>query len=1034
MGAVSAVKGDGAHVTGSVDPADQETYYSFETSTDGVNWTEFFASAEGPIAPGSGATNVSKDLTGLHGATEYFVRLAALNFTEFQEVVSAGPNPSFTTLAVAAPSVIATNDATAVSYTTAEVSGEVERPAGAESALDVNCRFEYLSDAQFLENEDNSQPGFANAAQAPCNVNPVTATGAAAVSAELTGLAVGTTYHLRLAAENAGGTATKAAAHTFATLAVQAPVVTIDPVTTFTGTTAHFSGTIDPGGTDPVFNVNWRFVCHPGCPGPNGLSQGELSGGEISADNSNHTVQVDATGLEPNTAYTVELVATNAAGPAVKGPLSFHTDAVAPSVETLPAFALGDGTEALVGGKVNPKNSATTYWVEYGPTESYGQSAPLTKDAPAGSGGEAKVLTQTIAGLTPATTYHVRLVAKNPTGESQGLDMTFESTPPPAPSESCPNATLRSENNSTALPECRAYEQVSPVDKNGYDAGTSIDQFPYVAATEGSALAFESFGGFSGAVGASTINSYLSRRGNSGWTTQALSPPHAPAPSIDFPYFNLFTPDLKDVVVRATQGSLLAPGATPEADNLYLRDNDTGTYQTLNIGGAAPEISVVGMSVDLSHVVFSVAAALNPGDPVGASNIYDWSNGQVQLVSIEPGSDSPMPEGAQGIAVSKDGSRVLFSRENQIYLRENDQNTVLVSAVSGGLTSKFFGASADLSTLYFTVEGTNRLYQYDTVTHTATNLLAAAEPGIVVGGFDAAVSEDGSYLYFRAKGPAVPGQGNPEQYNLYLWHDGSISFVANLSSDLVDTSPIYTRYRLSSNARYLTFAAVERLTSYDNTDSITGQPDSEVYRYDAVSKILTCISCNPDGGAPEGPSSIPGPPVRPHNLTPGASPDGNVVFDSSDALVPNDVNGKEDVYEWENGRAQLISSGTVGEPSFYASGSANGNDIYLATRQQLVAADQDQDVDVYDARVDGGFPKAAQSSLCEGAEACHGPASTAPAFTNPASGSLSTPAPLSASARRLKAALKACKQKPKKARAKCRASARKRFTKAGRAN
>lgn len=170
------------------------------------------------------------------------------------------------------------------------------------------------------------------------------------------------------------------------------------------------------------------------------------------------------------------------------------------------------------------------------------------------------------------------------------------------------------------------------------------------------------------------------------------------------------------------------------------------------------------------------------------------------------------------------------------------------------------------------------------------------------------------------------------------------------------------------------------------------------------------------------------------NLQRGASEDGSVVFNSSDALVPNDVNGKEDVYEWKNGEAYLISSGTSGDPSFYASASKSGDDVFFATREPLVASDRDQLLDVYDAQVGGGFPRAAQSTPCEGAETCHGSASTAPDFADPATGSLSGAPALSPSARRLKAALKACKHKPKQARAKCRSNARKRFTKAGRAH
>jgi hypothetical protein len=1050
IGAVTAVTGDGAHVTGTVDPADQTTYYAFETSTDGVTWPEFFSAAEGPLAPGAGVTPVEKDLSGLHGGTEYFVRLATFSFPEEQEVVSPGPNPTFTSLAVAAPSVLSVDNASSVAYTTADASGEVERPAGAESAFDVNCRFEVISDAQFVENEANSAPGFANAAQVPCNVDPLTVAGPTPVTAELTGLAVGTTYHLRLVGENAGGTDSKAA-NNFTTLTPAPPVVSIAAPGGVSGTTAHFSGTVNPGGTDPVFATTWEFICQPGCPGAG-------SSGAISPpDASPHTVEFNPTGLEPNTAYTVKLVATNAVGESTESAIEpFHTTVVGPGVETLPAFALGDGTEALVGGNVNPKNSATVYWVEYGTTQSYGQSSPPTKDAPAGSGGADQTLTQRITGLTPGTTYHFQLVAKNGGGEeSRGVDMTFEATPPSPAADICPNALLRSENNSTALPECRSYEQVSPTDKNGYDASTSIAFSPFVAAEDGSALSFESYGTFANPASGPTINLYLSKRGGTGWTTQALSPPVSPAPNSDFPTFNYFTPDLGFAVVRTPASAPLSPGATPGAMNLYLRDNKSNTYTTLDVNtgtenppGPNSTFIFQGASANAEHVTFLSDASLTPNALVGSPNLYDWSNGQLELTGIEPGSETPLPGGVGRIpetdvathVISEDGSRIVFQGdlEGQLYLRENAQSTVEISQPAGGV-AKFWGASADTSKIFFTTNVNSGLYRYDVDTH-SRSLIASNAGGVV------ALSEDGSSVYFAATGQLVPGQGNPQDSNLYLWqedpssHQSTISFVARDSGTAAANA---TTYRLSANGRYLTFATPARLTSFDNTDAVTGQPDNEVYVYDAILKRLTCVSCDSDGQTPTAQSGFPAPPIRPQrNLQPGASDKGVVYFNSSEALVPADVNSQEDVYEWKQGRVYLVSSGRSSDPSFYASAGSNGRDVFFATREQLVPSDKDQDIDVYDAREEGGFRQPVLSRPCEEAETCRGAASVAPALAEPTTGSPSHIGQASAGAlrreaelrRKRKTALKACTRKPKKAKAKCRTNVKKRFKKAGRAH
>ena len=97
----------------------------------------------------------------------------------------------------------------------------------------------------------------------------------------------------------------------------------------------------------------------------------------MAADNTAHTVEADASALKPRIAYEVSLVAENAGQSDSAGPEGFTTEAVGPIASTLPAFALGGGQEALVGGNVSPQNSATSYWVEYGTDSGYGQSSPV---------------------------------------------------------------------------------------------------------------------------------------------------------------------------------------------------------------------------------------------------------------------------------------------------------------------------------------------------------------------------------------------------------------------------------------------------------------------------------------------------------------------------------------------------------------------------------------------------------------------------------------------------------------------------------
>ena len=116
----------------------------------------------------------------------------------------------------------------------------------------------------------------------------------------------------------------------------------------------------------------------------------------------------------------------------------------APVVSTASASAVSE-SEAILNGTVNPSEQETTFFFEYGTSAAYGQQ---TTEGSAGSGTSPLPKSATVIGLAPATTYHFRLVAKNATGTSHGLDRTFRTTggseptppaePPPAVESSLP--------------------------------------------------------------------------------------------------------------------------------------------------------------------------------------------------------------------------------------------------------------------------------------------------------------------------------------------------------------------------------------------------------------------------------------------------------------------------------------------------------------------------------------------------------------------------------------------------------------------
>src|SRR5215207_9389812 len=94
---------------------------------------------------------------------------------------------------------------------------------------------------------------------------------------------------------------------------------------------------------------------------------------------------------------------------------------IAPSATTGSAGPVADRTATLSAG-VGPNGAPTSYQFEYGTTTAYGRTTPPT---PAGSGTGAVPAEATVAALTPATTYHFRIVATSSAGITRGEDRTF---------------------------------------------------------------------------------------------------------------------------------------------------------------------------------------------------------------------------------------------------------------------------------------------------------------------------------------------------------------------------------------------------------------------------------------------------------------------------------------------------------------------------------------------------------------------------------------------------------------------------------
>jgi DNA-binding beta-propeller fold protein YncE len=230
--------------------------------------------------------------------------------------------------------------------------------------------------------------------------------------------------------------------------------------------------------------------------------------------------------------------------------------------------------------------------------------------------------------------------------------------------------------------------------------------------------------------------------------------------------------------------------------------------------------------------------------------------------------------------------------------------------------------------------------------------------------------------------------------------------LARLSSedefDWVNLSPDRTTLtaRVSPNGQWLTFMSDRNLSGYSTRDTHANRNAEEVYLYDSAANGVRCVSCNPTGARPEGvfdeefsgegigllvdrpliwvqrwlsanvPSysklSLNNAYHQPRYL----DDQGRVYFNSAEGLVPQDKNGKEDVYQYEplggscteaartfveaaHGCVTLISSGTSSKESSFLDASESSDDAFFMTAEPLVGNDTDTSYDVYDAIVCG---------------------------------------------------------------------------------
>ncbi len=749
-------------------------------------------------------------------------------------------------------------------------------------------------------------------------------------------------------------------------------------------------------------------------------------------------VHADIGGLDPDARYRFRLFAENKYG-ASEGKAGLFGPPLLTTKTALPILY----EEATLRAEIDPSGLATKYHFEYGTSEAYGQSTPVT-ELPPGDGSVA--IEVPLTGLAEGTKYHFRIVVENEAKTVEGPDQTLE-TRQRAKAQECPNAEFRT-GLSANLPDCRAYELVTPAETRGATpsadpgtgtAGQEFNNWLVAARGEGAGESIAYFvRTLPGFEGTGKNDAYRALRvigegphPKEGWVNELFGPTYAQAGGETEQHgiasdqrYGFF--DILGITSTLDSGRYLRIPAGVAADPKCNPEQPQSQFELVGCGSLGIDPNAEGrfLSAGGAHVIFSSPKHLEPEAALEGTVVYDRAAGSssAKVVSVKPGG-APFGAGenAEYVAASEDGSAVAFKVGGTLYLHRAG-TTIEVAAAPNA----FAGISEDGTRVFYAAGSGSapaNLFACDVevgpcVGAEPSGLTEIAQDSIFVN-----VSPDGSRVYFTSEAALSGAEENEAGktaetggHNLYTWDGTGIRFVAILDpqdfesfdgfafmnllrwtravSAGVDIGRGNSPTRSTPDGKVFVFQSHAQLTSYDN------EGHGEIYRYEpgaAPGEQLACASCDPTGAPASADALLQvnsfGGVTRGTTMVPNLTDDGEAVFfQSPDRLLPEDANGVEDVYEWKaqgegcerpDGCLALISSGQGEAPSHLYGMSADGRDVFFVTTEKLVGADVPGSPSMYDAREGGGIPEPAAPSPCQG-DACQGRGSAPPALPPPA--------------------------------------------------
>lgn len=443
--------------------------------------------------------------------------------------------------------------------------------------------------------------------------------------------------------------------------------------------------------------------------------------------------------------------------------------------------------------------------------------------------------------------------------------------------DDCPNADVRAQQGSQHLPECRAFERLTPNE----DRGARLNSNHHLAA-DGNAMVFWSTSPFWSAAGTGNVGVTVARRTDNGWVRENADPGFGTrryqgvaelqspsAVSADMTrslYFGSYPWHPDDQAVGNFRVS--------QSDDVYRREPDgTMTWITkpLDLPHTVFEGTILRtQSADLSRIVFAAPRRMTTDTvAAGSWNLYMHVDGEpIQLVSR--------------------------GTDNAVLPAGNTLGSILnVSLTPSG------------KHLTFNVGGTQ-------------------------------------YVRRNADAPAAA------QTKLFT------TVIQEITGRACPSATTFSVQAGRATRGLLQFYCQERLTDDGHT---SGPGTYGEYEYDLEAQTIRYV--DPAAPAPE-------------------------FFETDDALVPEDQNGVEDVYQRIDGEPHLITTGTSPHPAELLSSTADGESVFVLAGESLVPEDQDSgNYDIYVARRNGGFMQPEPVVACT--VGCQGDLTAAPTVPTVAS-------------------------------------------------